>query len=71
MAACGTASKSSFDRVNKVQKQASRIITDAHRSTPIQSMETATGLENLENRRNTKVLVQTAKSKRLGKHQMH
>ena len=70
-AAWGTTSKSNFDEVQKVQNLASMIITGAFISTPIQSTETVTGLENLESRRNTKVLVQAAKLKRLENDPMH
>ncbi|KAK7090611.1 hypothetical protein V1264_010383 [Littorina saxatilis] len=71
MAAWGTAAKSSFDRTNRIQNQASRIITGAMRSTPIQAMETLTGLEALESRRDTKTLLQYAKYKRMQAHPMH
>ncbi|PVD36164.1 hypothetical protein C0Q70_03139 [Pomacea canaliculata] len=40
------------------------------RSTPIQELETITGLEPLEDRRDTKMLVQAAKFKRLPNHPM-
>ena len=52
----GTASKSNFDKVNKMQNQTSSIITGALRSTPILSMETVTDPESLENRRHTTIL---------------
>ena len=68
--AWGTAAKSNFDRVSKVQNQATRIITGAMRSTPIQELETITGLEPMEDRRDTKLLTQAAKFKRLPNHPM-
>lgn len=68
--AWGTAAKSNFDRVSKVQNQAARIITGAMRSTPIQELETITGLEPMEDRRDTKLLIQAAKFKRLPNHPM-
>jgi hypothetical protein len=61
--AWGTAAKSNFEKVSKVQNQATRIITGAMRSTPIQELETTTGLESLEDRRDTKLLIQAAKFK--------
>ena len=69
--AWGTAAKSNFDRVSKVQNQATRIITGAMKSTPIQELESITGLESLEDRRDTKLLVQAAKFKRLPDHPMN
>ena len=69
--AWGTAAKSNFDKVSKVQNQAARIITGAMKSTPIQELESITGLESLEDRRDTKLLVQAAKFKRLPDHPMH
>ncbi|PVD33867.1 hypothetical protein C0Q70_05129 [Pomacea canaliculata] len=48
MTAWGTAAKSNFEKVSKVQNQAARLITGAMRSTPIQELETITGLESLE-----------------------
>ncbi|PVD38700.1 hypothetical protein C0Q70_01320 [Pomacea canaliculata] len=66
MTAWGTAAKSNFEKVSKVQNQAA---TGA-RSTPIQELETITGLEPLEDRRDTKMLVQAAKFKRLPNHPM-
>ena len=71
IAAWGTAARSNFKRAKKVQNQASRIITGALKSTPIQAMETLTVLEPLETRRDTKVLLQSAKFKRMGDHPMH
>ena len=70
MSAWGTATKSHFSRINKVQNQATRIITGAMRSTPIKTMETTTGLQPLEDRRDSKALIQAAKFKRLPDHPM-
>ncbi|XP_070184084.1 uncharacterized protein, partial [Littorina saxatilis] len=64
--AWGTAAKSNFDRVSKVQNQAARIITGTMRSTPIQELENIMGLD----RRDTKLLTQAAKFKRLPTHPM-
>ena len=69
--AWGTAAKSNFEKVSKVQNQAFRVITGAMKSTPIQELESITGLESLEYRRDTKLLKQAAKFKRLPDHPMH
>ena len=50
MTAWGTTAKSNFDRVSKVQNQATRIITGAVKSTPIVGLETITGLSHLRQR---------------------
>jgi ribonuclease HI len=70
MTAWGTTAKSNFDRVSRVQNQAARIITGAMKSTPIQELESTTGLQSLEDRRDTKILTQAAKFKRLQDHPM-
>ena len=70
MTACGTTAKSNFDRVSKVQNQATRIITGAMKSTPIMELETITGLQSLDDRRDLKLLSQAAKFKRLQDHPM-
>ena len=71
ISAWGTAAKSNFKKTNRVQNQASRIITGALKSTPIHAMNTLTGLDTLENRRDSKILQQSAKFKRLGDHPMN
>ena len=45
MAAWGTTAKTNMDKMSKVQNQAARIITGSMRSTPIQELETITGLQ--------------------------
>ena len=70
MTAWGTTAKSNFDRVSKVQNQATRIITGAMKSTPIMELETITGLQSLDDRRDLKLLSQAAKFKRLQGHPM-
>ena len=70
MTAWGTTAKSNFERVSKVQNQATRIITGAIKSTPIQELETITELQPLEDRRDAKLLTQAAKFKRLQGHPM-
>ena len=70
MTAWRTTAKSNFDRVSKVQNQATRIITEAMKSTPIMELETITGLQSLDDRRDLKLLSQAAKFKRLQDHPM-
>ena len=53
-----------------MQNQATRIITGAMKSTPIQELETITGLQPLADRRDTKLLTQAAKFRRLQDHPM-
>ena len=68
--AWGTTAKSNFYRVSKVQNQATRIITGAMKSKPIMELETITGLQSLDDRRDLKLLSQAAKFKRLQDHRM-
>ena len=69
--AWATAAKSNFDNISRVQNQAQRLITGAMRSTPIRKMEEITGLQPMEERRDTRLLTQAAKYKRLTNHPMH
>ena len=70
MTAWGTTAKSNFDRVSKIQNQTTRIITGAMKSTPIMELETITGLQSFDDRRDLKLLSQAAKFKRLQDHPM-
>ena len=70
MAAWGTTAKTHMDKMSKVQNQAARIITGSMRSTPIQELETITGLQPLLDCCHEKLLTQAAKFKRLSGHQM-
>ena len=70
MAAWGTTAKTNMDKRSKVQNQAARIITGSMRSTPIQELETITGLQPLLDRCHEKLLTQAAKFKRLSGHPM-
>ena len=70
MTAWGTTAKSNFDRVSKVQNQATRIITGAMKSTLTMELETITGLQSLDDRRDLKLLSQATKFKRLQDHPM-
>ena len=71
ISAWATAAKSNLEHINKVQNQAQRLITGAMRSTPILKMEETTGLQPMEDRKDTKILTQAAKFKRLENHPMH
>ena len=68
MAASGTTAKTNMDKMSKVQNQAARIITGSMRSTPIQELETITGLQPLLDHCHEKLLTQAAKFKRLSGH---
>ena len=70
MTAWGTTANSNFDRVSKIQNQATRIITGAMKSTPIMELETITGLQSFDDRRDLKLLSQAAKFKRPQDHPM-
>ena len=68
MTAWGTTAKFNFDQVSKVQ--ATRIIKGAMKSTPIMELETFTGLQLLDDRRDLKLPSQAAKFRRLQDHPM-
>ncbi|KAK3772626.1 hypothetical protein RRG08_006757 [Elysia crispata] len=70
MAALGTTAKINMDKMSKVQNQAARVITGSMRSTPIQELETITGLQPLLDRCHEKLLTQAAKFKRRSGHPM-
>ena len=70
MAAWGTTAKSNFDSISKVQNQATRIILGAMKTTPVQGLESTTGLQSLEDRRDGKILTQAAKFERSEDHPM-
>ena len=71
IAAWGTAAKSNFAKVEKVQNQNLRIITGGMKSTPINTMETTTGMQAITDRRDNKILTQYAKYQSLESHPMH
>ncbi|GFR95478.1 RNA-directed DNA polymerase from mobile element jockey [Elysia marginata] len=54
IAAWGTASN--FQKIERVQNHSFRIMTGGIKSTPINSMESVTGLESLEDRRKKKII---------------
>ena len=65
-----TSAKTHVDKLNKIQNQATRIMTGGMKSTPIQALEKTTCLQPLDDRINTKVLIQASKFKRLSSHPM-
>src|ERR1700729_1779111 len=69
--AWATASHTQFNKINKVQNQAARIITGAMKSTPINTLETITGLQPMEDRRDGKFIQQAEKFKRIQIHPMY
>ena len=71
IAAWGTAARSNFQKVSKTQNQALRIMSGSLRSTPITDMESLTGLQSLEDRRDAKLLNQFFKYYYLKEHPMH
>lgn len=68
--AWSTTAKTNQQVLDKVQNQALRIITGAIKSTPITFMEKITGIQPLQKRRQTKVLLQADKFKALPDHPM-
>ena len=71
MATWGTTAPSNFNSIAKVQNQNLRLITGSLRSTPISAMETETGLQSLEERRDNKILMQFSMFTTLSKHPMY
>jgi ribonuclease HI len=70
-AAWSTAAKSHTSRLAKVQNAGLRIITGGIKTTPIQALETTTGLPSLDLRREEKVLIHHEKLQRLPSHPAH
>ena len=72
MSAWGSTAPSNFQKIKKkVQNQGLRLITGSLRSTPIAAMESVSGLQSLEQRRDTKILTQLSKFTFLKNHPMH
>uniref|UniRef100_A0A0B7BQR2 Reverse transcriptase domain-containing protein n=2 Tax=Arion vulgaris TaxID=1028688 RepID=A0A0B7BQR2_9EUPU len=63
ISAWATVAQSNFNKINRVQNQAMRIITGGMRSTPIQEMEKTTGLQPMEDIRDSRTQKQTEKFK--------
>ena len=68
--AWSSSAKTNLHCLDKVQNQALRIITGAMKSTPIQYMEQVTGIQPLQERRKTKILLQAQKYECLPDHPM-
>ena len=66
-----TAAKSNTEHTNRIQNQAMDMATGAISSTQVSALETATGLQSLEDRICVKVRAQAAKFKRLIYHTVH
>ena len=58
MAAWSTTSDSNFNKICRVQNQNLRIMTGALKSTPINDLETITGLDSMGDRREVKQVIQ-------------
>ena len=71
MASWGTAAKTNFQKIERVQNQSLRILTGGMKSTPINYMEAVAGLEPLEDRKMRKTLTQYIKFQHLTSHPMH
>ena len=67
-AAWATAAPSNTARLDKVQNASMRLITGGLKTTPINTLQTATGLLSLDTRRQEKVLIQQEKLKRIPNH---
>ena len=70
MSAWATASKTSTNRLVKVQNAGLRLITGGMKTTPIQQMEKHTGIHTLGERREQKVLTHSEKLRRMPTHPM-
>jgi hypothetical protein len=70
MSAWATSSQTNLEKVQRVQNSGARIITGSLRSTPVNRMESITGLQPMEDRQ-SRVLQQAEKFKRLTGHPMH
>ena len=53
----GQTASSNFLKVKKVQHQNLRLMTGGMKSTPIREMETLSGLQSIEDRRDSKTLI--------------
>ena len=71
MASWGTAARTNFQKIERVQNQSLRILTGGMKSTPINYMEAVAGIEPLEDRKMRKTLTQYTKFQHLTSHPMH
>ena len=67
-AAWATAAPTNTARLDKVQNASMRLITGGLKTTPVSTLQTATGLLSLTTRRQEKVLIQQEKLKRIPNH---
>lgn len=58
-------------KIDRLQNQALRIMTGSMKSTPIDAMETTTGIQDMESRRHIKTDIQAAKFDRMAHHPMN
>lgn len=70
-AAWATAAKSNSSRLTKIQNAGMRLITGGLKTTPINALESTTGLPSLDTRREEKVLIQHEKLQRIPTHPVH
>ena len=71
IASWGTAAKTNFQKIERVQNQRLGILTGRMKSTPINFMEAVAGIEPLEDRKMRKTLTQYTKFHHLTSHPMH
>ena len=70
MASWGTAAKTNFQKIERVQNQSLRILTGGMKSTSVNYMEAVAGIELLRDRKMRKTLTQYTKFQHLTSHPM-
>ena len=71
ISAWSTTAKTNFNKICRVQNQASRIITGGMKSTPIQMLESTAQLQPMEERRDMKTAIHYEKIKRMTGHHLY
>ena len=71
MASWGTAAKTNFQKIEKVQNKSLRILTGGMKSTPVNYMEAVAGIEPMRDRKMRKTPTQYTKFQHLTSHPMH
>ena len=66
-----SAAKTHLNSLEKVQNQALRVITGSMRSTPIEKMQSITGIAPLQKRMESKAMIMLTKAKAMKDHPMH
>ena len=66
-----TAAKTNTERLDRIQNAGLRMITGGLKSTPIETMETATELSSLKKRREEKIMILHEKLQRIPSHPAH